>query len=525
MAHKDIFTHEDLRQIEAHGLTVETVFRQLELFKRPASYLNLVRPCTKGDGIKVLDPETMRIFQETYEREILKRRAVKFVPASGAASRMFKTLLGARHAEEDSLSESVEKNGRAAHEGRPELLEFIHGIRKFAFFQDLMAEMANQGINIDMSLKTGRFEEIIHCLLDEVGLNYASLPKGLLKFHEYAGESRTAFEEHLVEAVSYVADGQGQCHLQFTVSLEHVLNFNMLLEKIKSFYEEKHPVRFQVTFSVQKASTDTIAVNPDNTPFRDEKGRLLFRPGGHGALIENVNDLMADIVFIKNIDNVVPDRFKSETVKWKKILGGCLVSLQGRIHGYLEKLYIDDVDESILAEAMAFMKKELFLQVPDSVETAALEKKKSFVTEKLNRPIRICGMVKNVGEPGGGPFWVQDKDGSISLQVVESAQIDPNSKSQQNILAASTHFNPVDLVCGVGNWQGGSFDLRQYIDEHAVFISEKSKDGQNLKALEHPGLWNGAMAKWITVFVEVPIITFNPVKTVNDLLRREHQAE
>jgi hypothetical protein len=301
--------------------------------------------------------------------------------------------------------------------------------------------------------------------------------------------------------------------------------FRSLFEKVKPVYEKEYQVTFHASFSVQKESTDTIAVDPDNRPFRDENGMLLFRPGGHGALIENVNDLNGDMVFIKNIDNVVPDRLKAETIKWKKALGGCLITLQKQIHGYMDKLASGVVDEGFFDEVLTFMKDELFIQRPDLMISAGLEEKMRFCMNSLNRPVRICGMVRNVGEPGGGPFWIRDDSGDLSPQIVESAQIDPVSPEQQAILASSTHFNPVDLVCGVWDWQGRPFDLHRFVDEKAIFISEKSKDGKDLKALEHPGLWNGAMARWITLFVEVPIITFNPVKTVNDLLRQEHQPE
>ena len=385
--------------------------------------------------------------------------------------------------------------------------------------------MAGKGFQIDLFLEEGRFTDIIDSLLSESGLNYASLPKGLLKFHNYEKGSRTSFEEHLVEAALYVANEEKQCRLHFTVSPEHMDKFTSLFEEVRSLYENEKQVTFQVSFSVQKASTDTIAVDLDNKPFRDENGMLLFRPGGHGALIENVNDLKGDIVFIKNIDNVVPDRLKAETILWKKVLGGCLVTLQKQIHEYMERLFLGNADERFMDNIMNFMKEVLSIECPESVLSDTLEEKMKFCVHKLNRPVRICGMVKNVGEPGGGPFWVRDESGAISPQIVESVQINPGSSEQQAILASSTHFNPVDLVCGVRDWQGEPFDLHQFVDEKAIFISQKSKDGKSLQALEHPGLWNGAMARWITLFVEVPIITFNPVKTVNDLLRQEHQPE
>ncbi len=518
-----IFTDEDLRQIEGHGLGVEKVLKQLDLFKMPPPYLKLLRPCTRGDGIKVIDQEKMKALIKTYELEVSKRHCLKFVPASGAASRMFKTLLRIKNQEKDIIMETITKGDKADQAGDQEIFEFMNSTKKFAFFEDLKFVMSKSGLDIDTLLERGQFADIIRFLLSDSGLNYANLPKGLLKFHRYADRSRTAFEEHLVEAASYIANQDKQCFLHFTVSQGHLEKFVARLEKVRSLYEQEYQVLFHVTFSVQKKSTDTIAVGLDGKPFRDKKGRLLFRPGGHGSLIENVNDLNGDMVFIKNIDNVVPDRLKSETVRWKKILGGYLITLQAQISSYIRKLSSGMADAPFLDQLTAFVRDELSLPLPGSIARAFPKEKSTVLMEILGRPIRVCGMVRNEGEPGGGPFWVQDQTGKGSPQIVEKAQIDPASKEQQQILSSATHFNPVDLVCGVRDWQGRPFDLRQYVDEKAVLISQKSKDGKALKALEHPGLWNGAMARWITVFVEVPLVTFNPVKTLNDLLRKEHQ--
>jgi len=520
---QNIFTDGDLSQILEHGLTHEEVSRQLELFQSTSPYLKLVRPCITGDGIQVMPPEQMKTLIRTYELKVQERQCLKFVPASGAASRMFKTLLRALAGEREIKKGLVEKKARTGQKDSRELLEFMVGIEHFAFFEDLDFGMLKQGHQIKSLIKAGTFREIIHSLLTGSGLNYTALPKGLVKFHTYEDGNRTAFEEHLVEAVSWVTDPERLCRLHFTVSPEHMEKFESLLDKVRLVFEKKYQVTFQVSFSFQKSSTDTIAVDLEGNPFREKNGRLLFRPGGHGALIENVNDLKGDIVFIKNIDNVVPDRLKADTVRWKKILGGYLISLQDQIFSYLNKLSSESVDSRYLDEVMAFMKDALSMELHDFFGPDSLEEKKNFCMEKLNRPIRICGMVRNEGEPGGGPFWVQEPSGEIFLQIVESAQVDPNAREQQSILASATHFNPVDLVCGVCDWQGRPFALQRYVDEKAIFLSRKSKDGKDLKALEHPGLWNGAMAGWITLFVEVPISTFNPVKTVNDLLHPEHQ--
>jgi uncharacterized protein DUF4301 len=520
---KNIFTDQDIRQIEDHGLTLEEVNRQLDIFKMPFPYLDLDRPCTAGDGIKIIDKEKMQAFMETYEQEAPKRGCLKFVPASGAASRMFKTLIGFLNRDKEIIRESVASEAEGGKKDAQDLLTFMEGTRRFAFFEDLKSVISRNELDMDTLIERGQFTEIIRFLLNEPGLNYAGLPKGFLKFHGYPEGSRTAFEEHLVEAASYVADRNSECSLHFTVSHEHLSAFEGLLDKVVPVYEEKYHASFHVTFSMQKESTDTLAVDLENMPFRQKDGKILFRPGGHGALIENLNDLKGDIIFVKNIDNVVPDRLKPDTFKWKKILGGYLIDIQSKVFSFLKELSSGAPDDAFLDRVMDYVKDELCLTVPVAREKAPAGEKRALLMEMLNRPIRVCGMVKNVGEPGGGPFWVRDKSGGSSLQIVEMAQVDPDSKDHQEILASSTHFNPVDLVCGVSDFKGRPFDLRKYVDPGAVFIAQKSKDGKDLKALEHPGLWNGAMARWITFFVEVPIITFNPVKTVNDLLRKEHQ--
>jgi len=546
---KDVFTDKDLEQIGEHGLTIDEVHRQLDLFEMPKRYLKLAGPCTVGDGIMVFDRENMTSLIETYETGGPGHDCLKFVPASGAASRMFKVLLRYLNQEKEITRDAVAMEASAGEGDAKQLLDFIGGLKRFAFFKELKSILSGEGFNVDTLSEKGYFRDILRVLLTEDGLDYANLPKGLLKFHEYPEGSRTAFEEHLVEAVSYVADEDGRCPLHLTVSPEHLNGFDASLKAAGPIYEERYGVVYDVSFSMQAKSTDTLAVKLDNTPFRQEDGRLLFRPGGHGALLKNLNEIHGDIIFIKNIDNVVPDYLKPETFRWKKITGGYLISIQNRIRGYMEKLVSGDADQqkikderptsnierrtsnekqtsaldTLLDEASAFLEEKLLLSIPEPIKGAFPEAKRTYLMESLDRPIRVCGMVKNEGEPGGGPFWVEDETGERSLQIVEPAQIDPDSKEQQDILAASTHFNPVDLVCGVRDWQGRPFDLSRFVDPKTVLISQKSKYGKDLKALEHPGLWNGSMARWITLFVEVPGITFNPVKTVNDLLRKEHQ--
>ncbi len=366
-----------------------------------------------------------------------------------------------------------------------------------------------------------RFKDIVANLLTTPGLNYGSLPKGLLKFHKYAEGARTPLEEHLVEGALYACSSTGKVNVHFTVSSEHHELFEKLVNEKMPEYAKKFGVEYNISFSEQKPSTDTIAADSDNKPFRED-GKLVFRPGGHGALIENLNDLDVDIIFIKNIDNVVPDRLKSDTVTYKNLIAGVLVTLQQKTFEYLKILDSGKYSQEQIEEIIRFVQQKLFCRKSDikNMEDAELV---IYLRNKLNRPIRVCGMVKNVGEPGGGPFLAYNQDGTVSLQILESSQIDMKDPKKKEMFDNGTHFNPVDLVCAVRDYKGNKFNLTEYVDKSTGFISSKSKNGRDLKALELPGLWNGAMSDWNTIFVEVPLTTFNPVKTVNDLLRDQHQ--
>lgn len=438
-----------------------------------------------------------------------KHRVTKFVPASGAASRMFKNLFEFLGADYNIPKTDFEK-------------KFFDHIHSFAFYNDLNAAcMDNTGKDIDALMAGKEYKSIVANLLEAAGLNYGALPKGLLKFHRYADGVRTPLEEHLVEGALYAAGKTGKVNVHFTVSTEHRELFTKLVEEKVAVYAKKYGVEYDVSFSEQKPSTDTVAADMENKPFRD-KGKLLFRPGGHGALIENLNDLDADVIFIKNIDNVVPDRLKEDTVTYKKLIAGVLVTLQKQVFEYLELLDGGKYTHAQLEEIIRFLQQTLCCRKLDikDLEDADLV---IYLRKKLNRPMRVCGMVKNVGEPGGGPFLAYNADGTVSLQILESSQIDMNDPVKKEMFEKGTHFNPVDLVCAVRDYKGNKFDLVKYVDKATGFISYKSKNGRELKALELPGLWNGAMSDWNTVFVEVPLSTFNPVKTVNDLLREQHQ--
>ncbi len=523
MAHISL-SDADVKQIEARGMTTERVIFQIERFKKGFPYAKLKRACRVGDGMSVLHKGDLNRLGEALSKAALAGRVMKFVPASGAATRMFKFLLSF-HEQYDQIDErAIRAEAESDDPDHRAFLDFILGIKKFAFYDDLRSAMSKDGLDAEELISKGEYKPILEYLLYSKGPNLAHIPKGLIKFHAYPETSRTPFEEHLVEAAEYTKDMNHVARVHFTVSPEHEASIREHLESVRGLYE-KSGIRLEIGLSLQKTSSDTVAVDMENRALRDDTGRLVFRPGGHGALLDNLNELRADLVFIKNIDNVVPDRLKQETYVFKKALGGYLLELQARMFGYLERLSTRDAEDRVIEEVMEFTRYELSMRPPEGVEQWSGEDKMDYLTSRLNRPLRVCGMVKNEGEPGGGPFWVEHTDKSTSVQIVESSQVDMESAQQRGIWESSTHFNPVDLVCGVRDYRGKPFDLMKFVDPSTGFISVKSKEGKALKALELPGLWNGSMAHWNTVFVEVPIITFNPVKTVLDLLRKEHQPE
>lgn len=513
-----MFTAKDIQQIENRGSSLPEIKKQIGYFKKGFPYLKVLRPAIVGDGIIRLDDEKVSEAVKLFTQKIQEGlKPVKFVPASGAASRMFQSLFA--FAEAADLNEKAKELLGEVHFKNAK--HFFDKFTDFAFYEKLVAVLGgikDSGGNL-------KYCEIINYLLSNKGLNYGFLPKGLIDFHLYSDDPRTPVEEHMIEGALYGADNQGNVKLHFTVSPEHLNFFVNKTTRAAQLFEPKFGVKYNISFSEQKPSTDTIAVDSENNPFRLADDKLFFRPAGHGALLDNLNEIDADILFVKNIDNVVPDRLKNETVRYKMALALLLTEFQERIFSYLQLFEkgSEFISEQQIAEMVMFAEKELCIE---SIENQYYTDKSdllNYLYRKLNRPIRICGMVKNEGEPGGGPFWARNSDGTVSLQVVESSQIDNNDAEQNDIVLRSTHFNPVDLVCGVRNFKGEKFDLFEFRDPETGFISSKSKDGKTLKAQELPGLWNGAMADWITLFVEVPIITFNPVKTINDLLRSEHQ--
>ena len=495
---------QDLKQIAQRGISAEQIENQLKQFETGFPFLRLEAAAAVGKGIIAPTEDERRRYVEAWEQyKAQGHRVVKFVPASGAASRMFKNIFAFVEAPYDVPTTDFEK-------------KFFDDIQHFAFFDALNAAcLKNEGKDIEALMKAGNYKAIASNMLKKEGLNYGQLPKGMLLFHRYDDGSRTPMEEHLVEGALYAASN-GEAHVHFTVSHEHMDFFKQKVAERADDFAKKYGISYDITFSEQKPSTDTIAANTDNSPFRNDDGTLLFRPGGHGALIENLNEIEADVIFIKNIDNVVPDRLKPETVEWKQVIAGVLVTLQKKAFEYLRQLDNNPTDAQI-AEIAQFVENDLCI-APKGNKVDA-----DYLRRKLNRPMRVCGVVKNVGEPGGGPFLTYNQDGTVSLQILESSQIDTNNAEYMKMFTQGTHFNPVDLVCAVRDYKGQPFRLPDFVDKSTGFISSKSKSGRELKALELPGLWNGAMSDWSTVFVEVPLGTFNPVKTVNDLLRPQHQ--
>ncbi|NBA85373.1 DUF4301 family protein [Emticicia sp. CRIBPO] len=492
-----MFTDKDLSQIEKRGSDVETVKQQIEDFKSGFPFMQVLKAATVGDGLIRLDEAAKEQYIALFDAQAPKLKLLKFVPASGAASRMFKSLFSAK--DEGKTDKSVD--------------QFFDQLSQFAFYKSLKNVVEGDDR-----------QSVLDGLLTTKGLDYGNLPKGLLEFHTYADKVRTGVEEHLVEGALY-ANNKGKVRLHFTVSPEHRKKFKALIKSVLSEYETAYNVKFDIGFSEQKPSTDTIAVDMNNEPFRSGDGSILFRPAGHGALLENLNDQEADVTFIKNIDNVVPDHLKAETIAYKKALAGVLLAYRKQIFTFAKRLEKDDVSAYMVNKALRFLRQELSVEPPKGFRNWSPEDKLAYARHKFNRPLRVCGMVKNVGEPGGGPFWAKNPDGSFSLQVVESAQINMKNAKQKQLFEEATHFNPVDLICSTKNHKKEKFDLLKFRDPKTGFITEKSQSGKTLKAQELPGLWNGAMSDWNTLFVEVPLITFNPVKTVNDLLRKEHQPK
>jgi len=504
----------DKDQILAIAVPETKVVSQIETFKKGIPFVNLAKAAVILDGITRFSDVEEKELISFFNSESKHKSLLKFVPASGAASRMFKALfnfLDVYNPKNESLENYIATNNDAA------IAVFAKGLKDFSFYKSI-----KNSIGDNFSSKGEEVYTFVSELLQEDKLNYGFFPKGLLPFHSYP-EPITPFQEHLKEAASY-ANQNGKARLHFTVSEQHLEMFKDEYNKVTSVVSETTNTSFEVEYSFQKSATNTIAVDMENNPFRNADGSLLFRPAGHGALIENLNEQDADVIFIKNIDNVTVSRHLDEVANSKKILAGHLLKTQEKAFEYAQLLNDENLSDNQLIQIALFLRNKLNVRLASDFDDLNLSEKINLLKDKINRPIRVCGMVKNEGEPGGGPFWVKNSDGEISLQIIESAQIDLNKDDQAEIVKNATHFNPVDLVCGVRNCKGEKYNLLDFVDHKQGFISQKTKEGKNLKALELPGLWNGAMAFWNTIFVEVPLITFNPVKTVNDLLKPAHQV-
>ena len=513
------FTEKDIQHIEQKGLTLEKVNTQIQLFKMGLPFINIKEAATIDNGILKIDTEEKEKYINFFDNKRDSISMLKFVPASGAATRMFKFLfqfLKEYDLKKGSINSYINEYKATS------LSVFLIGLEKSPFFEEVVHKTHKLIPNFNELSYDKQRMEFIKTMLDEDRLNYSFHPKGLIPFHKYKEHVSTAFKEHLFEAALY-ASSNNKASLHFTISEKYKHEFDEEFKYIEEYVEIKTKTKFNITFSYQKESTDTVAVTSDNEPFRDADGSLLFRPSGHGALLENLNALDADIIFIKNIDNVVVFKYEEEVAQYKKMLAGILLEIQEQAFKYLQQLENQKLHEDELLTIAQFLTHKMNVSISSEFEKYATNYKIEYLTEKLNRPIRVCGMVKNEGEPGGGPYWVKEESSNVSLQIVESAQIDKKDKHQKGILKNATHFNPVDLVCGLKNYKGEAFDLNKFVNSKTAFISMKTKTGKDLKALELPGLWNGSMANWNTIFVEVPLITFNPVKTVNDLLKAAHQ--
>jgi len=514
---------QDIRQLSELGISPPEAARQLELLLNPPPCIRLERPCRLGDGIRRLEAQEYPELEGLFEQARMRGRLSRLVPASGAASRMFKTLLPFLADDSEPGRRELQRRAERGGTSAADLLKLVDHLERFAFYSSLERAMQQRGVELRAARDREAYVEICKHLLTGAGMDCAALPKALIEFHHYPDGARSALEEQLVEAAGCGLDARGVCRTHFTIPAGWQDRFEAEVHRIQIRHRERLAVDFQVSFSSQDRSSDTLAVGLDNQPFRLDDGTLLLRPGGHGALITNLDTLREDIVFIKNIDNILPDRLKQTPIRWKKLLCGHLLALERCIHGWIDDLQNGDVPEALLDRGLAFVGEQLFIPAAPALRSAPARRKRQFLLERLRRPLRVCGVVPNRGEPGGGPFWVENAYGDLSLQIVEQSQIDPTSPEQQAIWAAATHFNPTDMVCSVRDRHGRPYDLQRYVDPRAVFIARKSHQGRELKTLERPGLWNGAMAHWNTVFVEIPDETFAPVKTVFDLLRPEHQ--
>lgn len=505
MRGKKLFTAEDLRQIKKLGLAPGDLKKQLALFRQGPIFLRLCRPCSVGDGILPLNALDKKKLHALFARESHRYRLMKFVPASGAASRMFAGWFDALENHARLSADDVES--------------FFRNLEKYPFYPDLLRDRRALRYIASKDIRA-----LLERILSENEMGFGALPKALIPFHRYsARESRSALEEHVTEAAFYLSDSQGVCHLHFTVSPEHQERIEEKIQEIARRYAKRCGLRFRISTSLQTPATNTLAVDEHNGPLRDAEGNMIFRPGGHGALLKNLQEIEADFIFIKNIDNVVPERILKKILPYKKILGGLAVRVRQQIVSYLNQLEQKNVTSAQLEEMTAYGLRMLNVVFPRGFSGWSSAKKREILFSMFNRPLRVCAVVSNEGEPGGAPFWVNEGDGRLTPQIVEGAQVDQSNRGQRSLWRRAEYFNPVDMVCCTKDYRGKKFHLKEFVNHDAYLITQKSEKGKRLKALEYPGLWNGSMAYWNTVFVEMPLVIFNPVKTVEDLLRPQHR--
>lgn len=516
-----MFSNKDRKYFKSNDISLQTVKEQLLNYKNNFPKAKLEKAATIGDGILKVDSDTVNKYIEEYNFKMNDYSIHKMIPASGAASRMFQQLYEFKETYNGSQEDFLKLN---TNQEPGSMYYFFHNLHLLPFYKELRDNLMLRGYYIEQLLEKCEYNFIIDEIISEDGLKYGDMPKGLIKFHSHLEAAVTPMEEHLVEAAHYCKNRKGNAYLNYTVSEDHLKTFKRYLKENRKKYENKYDTKFKVSFSVQKKSTDSIAIDLHNNVIRDEKGLPLLRQSGHGALIENLNDIKANIVYIKNIDNVLPDRLKPETYRYKKFIGGLLISLKEQTNEYLKTLSRNrNLPKEKLEKILTFCTEKLSIKHPESIDKLSIQELEEYLFNTLNRPMRVCGMVINLGEPGGGPFWIKNKEGKHTLQIVEKAQIDTKNKKQKNILDNSTHFNPVDIVCSITDYKNKKFNLLEFVDKTTGFITEKNHNGKKIKGQELPGLWNGAMANWITVFVEVPIETFSPVKTIQDLFKIEHR--
>lgn len=511
-----------LAEINTFGISKEQIIQQLKLFESGTGFIDVIEPCKKGNGIFAVDETQHTELIEIYSLAALSGRLTKFVPASGAATRMFSKIQSYLN-ESGDIYFSKLKSDSCKYPKAKSVFEFITNLQNFAFYDELKSILTRENIFSENIKDDSNISVILKRLLDPEGLNYAFYPKGALPFHKYENKARTAFEEHLFEAAKLVLDQSNKVKVHFTISEEHTELFLKIINMSVNEFEMKG-IQLEVDYSYQKKSTNIVSVTPDNKLFLDSKGNLVFRPAGHGALIENLDEIDGDIILVKNIDNILPSTKNDLSILYQKIMTGFLISIQKQIFCYLNSIENKNYNEKLISEITEFAKEMLQLYLPEDFDKHTTDAKADYLFLKLNRPLRVCGMVKNEGHPGGGPFFVQNKDGEVSIQIVEESQINQNNSKHLKIFKASTHFNPVDMILGVRDYKGRKFNLKNFVDETSGIITTKTYEGKTIKVLELPGLWNGSMAYWNTVFIEIPAETFNPVKEINDLLKQAHKV-